>query len=269
VNCGLVNKDSLYFHKKNPLGIKQDRLSQIIPTRKNNLNTFNTHTLNRALMLDYRIRLRYQPISINQYNRLQNILDKLRMSSKQKKDILEEIKKEKPKNIREMINCLYRIIAINDLPYTYKELYDIVNSFTEDRKNFNAFSLNSLKTAKRRTYYWYISKTLEDKCTYLTNEEKMKVYKIVKNYYDLLRFKMNIGSNPIVLLNYLIWQTVKQKISQKELKKRLKRDIGHFTSRKYFDNPQLASTPRIKETFKQIKDNNLDNSFEEKLLLVK
>ncbi len=187
-----------------------------------------------------------------------NILNLLPFSSKTKKDLYNYIIKKKIKSYDEVCKIFYTLICKLDLPIITKDFIKILHYGRKDKYK----PLTKLKNIKNitniRKYYWYIGKQVEKakEILNLSNEEAQDIYKIVLNYYNLIRFKMLKTSNPISLIQNLIYYTIREIIQPNQ---------KTFNKRNFEIINILYMSTTLINYFKEIKAKELDSCFIEKL----
>jgi len=272
-NCGF-SKRAIHYNNKNQeiiSKLSENELEILKMLKKASYMKFPKNSqFYRMLKINYHAELNDKPLTPFQYLRLQLILGRLNINPNLKKNITREIESKKPKHITEIYNLLYTITSKQDLPITYTELKEVIDSFTDKKTFFKPLQMENLKQLSVRKYYWYISKTIEEKCDYMTKQEKMKFYRIVKNYYDLIRFKLSYGCNPTILINFLLYKSVNQLLDKRKLKNRLKvNSVKDLMTKAVFNNPQINKKKTSNSIFLQIKNEKLDKDFEYKIRFFK
>ena len=186
------------------------------------------------------------------------ILNQLPLSSEVKGNLYSYLMRKKFKYLNEVWKNFYKLICINDLPITTTEFLKIL----QNGKRYKVKPFKKLqKVENGRKYYWYITKQLNkaQKILGFSPEEARKIYKIVFNYYNLIRFKMLKSSNPIHLIQNLVYYTVREKLQPNQ---------QHFSKRN-FEIINYSYTNSLVKYLKEIKDLKLDSCFIEKLEISK
>lgn len=166
-----------------------------------------------------------------------------------KKKILQFNKLNK---IKDVYRAIYEECYKNDFPITSKELIDIFQEFSKNTY-FKIFQDTSNLEVIRK-YYWLINRTL-NKCQ-LSMENHMRCYKMVYNYYNLIRFGMNSGINPILLINTITYFSLKYV----DWKNRKTQNFFGIES----NHPEIV---KFKEYMIIIKERNLDKKILDKLVI--
>ncbi len=136
-------------------------------------------------------------------NSLLNCLDAF-INSVQREKLFTYITIKKPQSINEMYISAIEYVIKRDLPITTKKLIDIIaNELNSDR--FNLYQIANTKTLRK--YYWLILKHLND-IPYINDEKRMKFFKSIKRYYDLIRFKLAIACDPTHLIGFLVYEMI-------------------------------------------------------------
>jgi len=187
------------------------------------------------------------------HKKILEILNILPLSLKAKKNLYIYIISKKYKSYNEIRKAFYNIICIHDLPITSKKFVKILNTDTVQKFK----PLTKLRNTSVRKYYWYISKQIENarKIINFSYEESQDIYKIVFDYYNLIRFKMLKSPNPIYLIHNLVYYTIREKIQPNQ---------QHF-NKNNFKIKDLAFITSLIKILKEIKSKNLDSNFIETL----
>jgi hypothetical protein len=181
------------------------------------------------------------------------ILNQLPLSSEVKGNLHNYLMKKRFKSYNEVCKAFYKLICINDLPLTTVEFIEILQT----ERKYKVKILTKLKGESVRKYYWYITKQIE-KAREILNfspEESQQIFKIVFNYYNLIRFKMLKASNPTHLIQNLVYYTIRDKLRPNQ---------QHFSKRN-FELKDYSYISRLVRILKKIKDLGLDSCFVEKL----
>ena len=151
----------------------------------------------------------------------------------------------------------YNLICIYDLPITSSEFIEMLN--TDRTQKFKP--LTKLQNTKIRKYYWYITKQIEKarKMLNFSYEESQQAYKIVFNYYNLIRFKMLKSTNPTHLIHNLVYYTIRE---------RLQPNQRHF-NKTNFKIKNFSYITYLIRYLKEIKTSGLDSHFVETLNISK
>ena len=192
------------------------------------------------------------------YKEVMLILNVLPLSSNAKYELFVYLSNKNITSYNELCAILYDIVCRRDLPITTA---DFLNVLQDDRKYKFKLCTKIEKMSSVRKYYWYINKLTEKakKILNLSHEEAQRIYKIVLNYYNLIRFKMLKSSNPINLIQTLIYYTVREKIQPNQQK---------FNKRN-FGMTNFVFTTYLVRFLIEIKQKNLDCNFFEKLEISK
>lgn len=182
------------------------------------------------------------------------ILNQFHLSHKVKGNIYSYMMGKSFSSYNEVCKTFYELICVNDLPITSKEFIKILQA--EKKTKFKMFTvLNGVENARK--YHWYISKQIEKAKEILnfSHEEGQEIYKIVLNYYNLIRFKLLKSSNPTYLIHNLVYYTVRNKLQPNQ---------QHFGKR-IFGLKDFSYVNRLVKCLEEIKDKKLDSLFTEKL----
>jgi len=183
-------------------------------------------------------------------NSLLNCLDAF-INSTQREKLFNYITTKRPKTINIMYILTIEYIIRHDLPITTRKLIDIIkNELNSDR--FKFYQIGNIKTLRK--YYWLILKKLYD-IPYINDEKRTEFYKSIKQYYDLIRFKLAIPCNPTHLIGFLIYEMVNSYCLSIPKKLMTHKILGSSYFFKLGHRDQL----------KMIKENKLDKNIELKL----
>lgn len=101
-------------------------------------------------------------------------------------------------NRTELHRKIYEIIVKHDLPITTKKVKHILKSYAG--KKFREYNLN---LGYMRKYFWLINKLTH--IPNISNEERVKAYRVIYNYYIYIRFKLRKNFNPPNLIRALTY----------------------------------------------------------------
>jgi len=242
-NCGIA-KDSHYWDK--------DQSDMVFDRNKPKEEKYFMNNKWKNLLRKNNIYT--MPFYYHAYTEILFIVNLLPFPDKMKKNLREYMISKKFKSCNDVIKNFYKLICKLDLPITSAEFLEILKS--NKKQGFKP--LTKLRNVENvRKYYWYINKQIEQarKILNFSNTEKQELYKIVLNYYNLIRFKMCKSSNPIYLIENLIYYTIREKLRPLQT---------HFNKNNFkIQNPSYITT--LVKFLKEIKKNNLDSSFSETL----
>ncbi len=194
------------------------------------------------------------PFYYHAYTEILFIMNLLPFSNKIKIKLREYMINKKLTSCDAVIKNFYNMICRLDLPITSAEFLKIL----KNNKKQSFKPLTKLRKIENvRKYYWYINKQIEQaqKILDFSHIERQELYKIVLNYYNLIRFKMCKSSNPIYLIENLIYYAVREKLRPLQT---------HFNKTNFkIQNPSYITT--LVKYLKEIKNNNLDSTFSKTL----
>ena len=191
------------------------------------------------------------------HRKILDTLNIIPLSSKTKKKLYKYMINKKFKSSSEINEAFYNIICIHDFPITSTEFINMLN--IDKTQKFKP--LTKLKNTNVRKYYWYITKQIEKarKMLNFSYEESQQVYKIVFNYYNLIRFKMLKSTNPIHLIHNLVYYTIREKLQPNQ---------RHF-NKINFEIINLSYITYLIGYLREIKISGLDSNFIETLQISK
>ena len=192
------------------------------------------------------------------YREILTVINALPLSSVVKKNLHNYMTSMKIRSYDEVCKTFYNLICKHDLPITTSDFIDILQS----GKKYRYKLLTKLRNVSNvRRYYWYINKEVQKakELIELSNEESQDIYKIVLNYYNLIRFKMLKTSNPISLIQNLVYYTIREifRPNQKVFNKRV------------FGLTNVSYITTLVRYLKEIRIRDLDSQFSERLLISK
>jgi len=198
-SCGIALTEMYWDneHKKHEFGLRQRAIVM-------SNYTHNTHW-RRLLRLNNNSNA-IMPSFI--YKEVLAILNLLPIAPTLKRDFHTYITNMKIKSYDELCKVFYDLVCKHDLPITTA---DFIKTLRTGRKHDYKL-LTKLKSVEYiRKYYWYINKLMHKakELLNLSNEETQHIYKIVFNYYNLIRFRMYKSSNPVYLIQNLIYYTIR------------------------------------------------------------
>ena len=250
-HCGIA-KNTHYWNEDQTYEL----LSRSTPPRffrvKNQFNYKTNRKWERLLTVDRNFTT---GISGHLFNEVLSILQLLPLTPERKNDVYNYILNKKFTSYQEVCEAFYKLLHIHDLPLTTKEFLEILkNGRKHDYKLLTRIKDN---TKIIRKYYWYISKQMEiaRKILNFSYEESQEIYKIVFDYYNLIRFKMFKASNPTTLIKNLIYYTIRERMQPNQ----------HIFSKDSFGLKNLSFIQSIIRYLKEIKKLKLDKNFVEKL----
>jgi hypothetical protein len=202
IECGEA-EDTHYWSKQDDEVFHR---SEGITTKNMSLNGNWRRLLNMNLKY---VKSKYTYVN----NEIIHILNQLPFSVSVRKDLYTYIMSKKLTSFIEVWDTFYKVICVQDLPITTEEYIDILNSERQRKKALKMFKPIH-KVESIRKYYWYITKCIEKarKILDFPYEEGQDLYKIVFNYYNLIRFKMLKSTNPIRLIENLVYYAVRDKL---------------------------------------------------------
>ena len=186
------------------------------------------------------------------------IVNQLPFSVNIRKELYSYIMNKKFTSFKEVWEAFYRIICIRDLPITTKEYISIINSKRNRKKSFKIFKPTHRNESVRK-YYWYITKCIKKAQDIIgfSYKEGQDLYKIVFNYYILIRFKMLKSTNPILLIENLVYYTIRDKL-------KINQQVFNKTN---FGLSSFCYITQLVKYLKEIKENNLDSPLSQKLVI--
>jgi hypothetical protein len=101
-------------------------------------------------------------------------------------------------NRTELHKRIYEIIVKHDLPITTRKVKCILKSYAG--KKFKEYNLN---LGYMRKYFWLINKLTH--IPNISNEQRVKAYRVIYNYYIYIRFKLQKNFNPPNLIRALTY----------------------------------------------------------------
>jgi len=242
--------ESHYWNKEQE---KRDTYNRSVPIQTKGFKP--NYKWNRLLQINKRSSTKLSPFV---YSEILCILNLLPLSPKVKKSLYNYILKRKITTYIGVCKTFYKLICKLDLPLTTTEYIKILKIGRKHR--FKPLS-NFKNMESLRKYYWYINRQIE-KAKQILNfspEEKEIIYKIVLNYYNLIRFKMLKSSNPIYLIQNLVYYTIRDKLEPIQTK----------FNKKNFGIRNISYITTLVKYLKEVKDLKLDSIFTEKLKINK
>jgi hypothetical protein len=254
-HCGIA--ESTHYWNKDQTSEIMKRFTPIKTAKYNKTGKYHKSEAewNRLLQLNSRLTT---DISHFLYKEIIILLNMLPLSSEIKKNIHNYLIKKNLKSYRELIDAFYRLICIHDLPLTSVEFLEILQ-IGREYKFKPLTKLSNMESTRK--YYWYITKQIEKakKILNFSNEDTQRIYKIVLNYYNLIRFKMLKSSNPIYLIQNLVYYTIREKLQPNQ----------HNFSKRNFEVQNSSFMTSIIKFLQEIKNLKLDSNFSEKLKISK
>lgn len=253
--CGLTDtENNHYWHKNQNLDVYiRSEMKEIKKDKKLNKNWYYLLKINKI----------YTSNKSHTHTEIKYILNQFPLNDKRKTNLYQYLMSKNLKSNKEVWESFYKIICILDLPITTKEYIGILKKERNRRRVFTPLTFNSntfnTKSISVRKYYWYISKCINkaQKLLNLSHEEEQDIYKIVFNYYNLIRFRMLKSLNPIHLIQNLVYYTIRQQYQPNQQK----------FSKKNFGLQNLTYIAKLVNFLKEIKDMNLDSKIPTKLTI--
>jgi len=209
----------------------------------------------RLLQLNSRLTL---DMNHHLYIEILTILNLLPLSSGIKKQLHSYMINKNFKSYKQVYETFYKLICIHDFPLTSTEFLKILNTGKKNRYK----PLTKIQNVESvRKYYWYITEQIEKarKILDFSHEDGQRIYKIVFDYYNLIRFKMLKALNPTYLIHNLIYYTIREKLRPNQ---------SRFNKRNFeIVNTSFIST--LIRCLKEIKVSKTDSKFAEKLKISK
>lgn len=233
VNDDKIVSNGFFVDKNTGVCTKEDYfINDGMSVKSRDFSRFNTklkfrHVYDKTQLPD-RISKRTQYFENNigiyifrKLNSLLNCLD-TSINGAQREKLFNYVTMKKPKSVNGMYISAIEYIIEYDLPITTKKLIDIIaNELNSDR--FKLYQISNIKTLRK--YYWLILKQLQN-IPYISDEKRMKFYKSIKRYYDLIRFKLAIACDPTHLIGFLIYEMVNCYCSHVPKKLRTHKKLG-------------------------------------------
>lgn len=251
INCGITETEDNHYWSEDQNNHDVYKRNEIREISK------KTKGLKKNWYYLLRINKMYIRSKSHVYVEVLYILNQLPFTPKIKKDLYQYIISKNFKSYKDVWNAFYKIICDLDLPITTVEYIKILNA--KRKKAYNPFTKNNINTVKVRKYYWYITKSIEKarKILDFSHEQAHDLYKIVFNYYNLIRFGMFKSTNPINLIQNLVYYTIREilKPNQQVFNKN---NFGLLT---------LCYITQLVKYIIEIKELNLDSEFSKKLTI--
>ena len=247
-NCGEAK--NIHYWSEDYL---HDVIIRILPIHHYSKNT--NYSFNRK----WKHLMRMNKIYGNKTNRYINeeilkILNLFPLSHEVKGNIYSYMMGKEFSSYNEVCKTFYELICVNDLPITSKEFIKILQA--EKKTKFKLLTkLNGVENARK--YYWYITKQIEKARNILnfSHEEGQEIYKIVLDYYNLIRFKLLKSANPTYLIHNLVYYTVRERLHPNQ----------QCFSKKSFEIENCSFVNRLVKYLKELKRLNLDSHLPIKL----
>ncbi len=182
------------------------------------------------------------------------IFNQLPFSSEVKNKLHTYLRNKKLTSYKEVWDTIYKIICVLDLPLTTTDFLKILNT---DRKRKKTFKPLTTHNESIRKYYWYISKSIEKarKIMGFSHEQGQELYKLVYNYYNLIRFRLLKSANPILLIQNLTYYAIRDKLKPNQ----------QVFNKNNFGISSFCFISRLVGYLKEIKELKLDFTLSQKL----
>lgn len=241
VNCGIAETET-YFNIECRKIEENNKNS-----RKRVLTTSNSQNWNRLLRID---KYKEKVFTKSRFYLVLNLLTEYLNDTQIELLKVKVLQFHKLNRIKDVYKAVYEECYKNDFSITSKELTDVFQEFSKNTYFKILQDTSNLEIIRK--YYWLINKTL-NKCQ-LSMENHMRCYKMVYNYYRLIRFGMNSGINPVLLIKTISYFTLKYV------------DWENRKTQEFFgiesNHPEIA---KFKNYMIKIKERNLDKKILDKL----